>query len=117
MHQPRHCIVVWVPEDDILCLLGGWTRYLVDGTGSIALPSLKDSAWEHDGTHLPIPEDVSLVGVAHAWDRKAFGFLLEHPSFAPVEAGHSFPTAILTEICIHGVPVRGRRVCSAGREN
>lgn len=32
-------------------------------------------------------KDVKLVRVTHCWDRRAFGFLLSHPTFDPVPDG------------------------------
>ncbi len=44
------------------------------------------------------PEDASLHSVRHSWEKRAFGFLYTHPSFAIVPEGELTPSESATII-------------------
>lgn len=66
----RRVIVLWIDQQHIL----NATRLFL--THRDTIPSqhqlyLRDS----------LPRDVKVINVIHSWERRAFGFLLSHPSF------------------------------------
>ncbi len=100
MDVPRRAIVVWITEDAFLELLGGWDQHLKTGC-HVVLPTLWRARWAHDGALLEIPRDVKIDRGTFSWERRAFGVLLTHESFPPVEPGDMCPEAVLTGLTFY----------------
>ena len=54
--------------------------------------------------HDCIPKDVKVLRTTQAWDRRAIGFLLSHPSFAPVPDGCPAPDITYSSLVWEFVP-------------
>lgn len=100
MRECRNAIVVWIPEHNLHTLLFGWRR-----EGYVMLPTLQ-GARDANGNRHDIPADATLDRVCHAWDRKAFGLRLLHPSFPLVPDGELPQEWQLAETAIRAMEVQ-----------
>lgn len=74
----RRVRVLWVPEDQLLTMLLMQSEQLPT---AVVIPVMGD-----------VPPGCEVEQVQHSWERRAFGFFLRHPSFAPVPEGDFAPS-------------------------
>lgn len=79
----RHLLVYWVPEYLIAAAVWDIGRIMLadrSSDTSLCLPQIAD-----------VPDGAVLEQVRHSWERKCFGFLFSHPSFAVRSDGQELP--------------------------
>lgn len=91
------CMILWIAPHHILSLFRWWQH------DHIVLPILEKCA-DVEGKLFPLPVDVKVLDVHYKIQRKAFGLLLEHESFAEVPETNEFPSLSFTEITLVASP-------------
>ncbi len=92
MTYEKRLKIYWVAEGVVAHALWDFLKSVVrlgkvSGSTCVNVPALQGP-----------PEDASLRSVRHSWEKRAFGFLYEHPSFAIVPEGELTPSESATII-------------------